>query len=140
MTTQVDNPDMTELEVTAKPSGPAAAAFIAAGIGSLVMGLTATLNEIGGHDKAAGNTGSILAQLNTFLDFAKNYGLGSGVGPMSGKAILSVLAFVISWGVLFFVWRHRDISVRKAFIWTVVLVGVGFALTFPPIFYLIAGE
>ena len=60
---------------TTKPNGPVAAAFLAAGIGSFVMGLFVVLNEIS-------------ADISNFLKFDANYGLGSGVGPLSGKAIL----------------------------------------------------
>jgi hypothetical protein len=108
-----------------KPSGPAAAAIVAAGIASLVLGLMVTLAEFSADAKG-------------FLDFAKNYGLGSGVGPLSGKVIVAVLAFVISWTILFFMWRGKEISVSRAFLATIVLVGLGFALTFPPIFLLFA--
>lgn len=133
MTTQVEPSEMSDLEVSDKPSGPAAAAFIAAGIGSLVMGLLVNVNELSGKIKDA--TGF---DASAFLAFDKNYGLGNGVGALSGKVTITLLAFVISWGVLFFLWRRREISVRKAFIWTLVLVGLGFALTFPPIFLILA--
>ena len=124
MTTQVEPNNASELEASEKPSGPGAAAIIAAGIGSLVMGIMVSLAEYS-------------VDIKNFLDFSKNYGLGSGVGPLSGKVIVAVLAYVISWAILFFVWRRREINVRKAFLWTIVLVGFGFALTFPPIFLLL---
>ncbi|MEP7378259.1 MAG: hypothetical protein ABI725_01715 [Chloroflexota bacterium] len=125
--TAMEMTDQTAMESipATKPSGPAAAAFVAAGIGSLVLGLMVSLAEFSTDGK-------------NFLDFAKNYGLGNGVGPLSGKVIVAVLAYVISWAVLFFMWRGKEISVRKAFLATIVLVGLGFALTFPPIFTLLA--
>jgi hypothetical protein len=134
MTTQVETTDSSDIKVDDKPSGPAAAAFIATGIGSLVMGLMVNVNELSGRIKDA--TGF---DASAFLQFDKNFGLGAGVGPLSGKVIITVLAFAISWVVLFFAWRHREIGIRKTFIWTIVLVGLGFALTFPPIFLLLAG-
>lgn len=119
-----DQNEMGQLAAS-KPSGPAAAAIVAAGIGSLVMGLMVSLAEFS-------------ADAKNFLDFAKNYGLGSGVGPLSGKVIVTVLAYLVSWAVLYFMWRGKEISVSKAFLATIVLVGLGFALTFPPIFTLLA--
>lgn len=107
-----------------KPSGPPAAAIVAAGIGSLVLGLMVSLSEFS-------------VDVKNFLDFSKNYGLGTGVGPLSGKVIVAVLAYAVSWAVLFYMWRGREINVRKAFLATIVLVGLGFALTFPPIFLLL---
>lgn len=123
MTTQMESQDLSEMEVSDKPSGPAAAAIVAAGVGSLVLGLMVTLAEFS-------------PDFGGFLDFAKNYGLGTGVGPLSGKVILGVLAYVISWAVLFMMWRGKEINARKAFLTTLALVGLGFALTFPPIFLL----
>jgi hypothetical protein len=119
--------DLNDMDVfpTTKPSGPAAAAIVAAGIGSLVLGLMVSLAEFSAGAKS-------------FLDFAKNYGLGSGVGPLSGKVIVAVLAYLVSWAILYFMWRGKEISVSKAFLATIVLVGLGFALTFPPIFTLLA--
>lgn len=108
-----------------KPSGPAAAAFIAAGIGSLVLGLFVTLNEMS-------------PDISKFLRFDANFGIGSGVGPLSGKVTLAVLAFFISWVALHLMWRGKEIDFARAFIASLVLVGLGFALTFPPIFGLFA--
>lgn len=104
-----------------KPNGPVAAAFIAAGIGSLVMGLTVVLNEIS-------------TAISGFLRFDANWGIGSGVGPLSGKAILATLAFIVSWVVLHLVLRRREVDFPRALVVALVLVGLGFALTFPPIF------
>jgi hypothetical protein len=116
-----------EPEATAatKPSGPAAAAIVAAGIGALALGLMVTMAELG-------------QSYADLLRFDQNYGLGTGVGPLSGKVIIAVVAFLASWAILGLMWRGREISVPKAFIATLVLVGLGFALTFPPVFVLFA--
>jgi p-aminobenzoyl-glutamate transporter AbgT len=108
---------------------------VAAGIGSLVMGITVNVVEQSVRIKEL-----IGVDFNALFRFDQNFGLGSGVGPLSGKVIVSVLAFLISWAVLFLLWRRRDISVGKAFAATLVLVAIGFALTFPPVFYFLAGE
>jgi hypothetical protein len=104
-----------------KPNGPVAASFLAAGIGSLVLGILVCLNELGGD-------------ISKFLAFDKNFGLGSGVGPLSGKATLAVLAFVISWVVLHFVWRGKEVNFSRVFSLALILVAAGFILTFPPVF------
>jgi len=108
-----------------KPNGPVAAAFVAAGIASLVLGLFVTLNEFS-------------ADISTFLKFDASFGIGSGVGPLSGKVTLAVIAFVVSWITLHLVWRGKELDFGKVFIASLVLVGLGFALTFPPIFKLFA--
>jgi hypothetical protein len=124
---------MNTLQTETKPSGPVAAAFLAAGVASFVMGIgvilgaaSATINDAIGVDFSA------------FLQFDKNFGLGSGVGPLSGKLGLAVIAFVVSW-VVFHLWlRGKEVNFRNFFIASLVLVGLGFALTFPPIFVLFA--
>jgi hypothetical protein len=108
-----------------KPNGPVAAAFVAAGVGALVLGLMVTLAEMS-------------ADFRTFLDFSRNYGLGNGVGPLSGKVAIAVVAYVVSWIVLHILWRQRELPFRTWFVTALVLVAIGFALTFPPIFMLFA--
>ena len=108
-----------------KPNGPAAAVVLAAGIGSFVLGLMVTLAEAS-------------VDIKNFLDFSKNYGLGSGVGPLSGKAILASAAFFLSWVGFGYAWRGKEVNFRTVFISAMVLLALGFALTFPPIFVLFA--
>lgn len=112
---------MTAPQTDTKPNGPVAAAFLAAGVGALVLGIFTVLNEASPDIKA-------------FLEFDKNFGLGSGVGPLSGKIALAVIAYVVSWVILHLALRGKEINFRNAFIVALVLVGLGFALTFPPLF------
>lgn len=108
-----------------KPNGPVAAAFVAAGIGSLVLGIFVVLNEVS-------------KDISAFLKFDANFGIGSGVGPLSGKAILGTLAFVVSWVALHLYARGREVDFGRWFAVALVLVFIGFALTFPPIYQSIA--
>ena len=108
-----------------KPNGPVAASFLAAGIASLILGILVVLNELGGD-------------ISKFLAFDKNFGLGSGVGPLSGKVTITVLAFGISWLVLHVLWRGKEVNFGRIFSVALVLVAAGFILTFPPVFDLFA--
>lgn len=121
---------MTSQELDVKPNGPAAAAFLAAGIGAFVLGLTVVMHEL--FPPAEGQP--------AFWDFASNFGLGSGVGPLSGKVTIGTLAYVISFVSLGFAWRGREVSLRTVLIASGVLLALGFALTFPPIFEVFAAE
>ena len=124
---------MTTMQTDTKPNGPVVAAFLAAGIASLVIGIGVVLNEASAPIKAA-----IGIDFNAFLQFDKNFGFGSGVGPLSGKVGLAIIAFVVSW-VLMHLWlRGKEVNFRSGFVAALVLVGLGFALTFPPIFKLFA--
>ncbi|MEO8502127.1 MAG: hypothetical protein ABI565_14500 [Vicinamibacteria bacterium] len=111
--------------VETKPNGPVAAAFLAAGIGSLTLGLLVVLNELGGS-------------ISDFLKFDKNFGLGSGVGPLSGKVAITVLVYLVSWLILGLAWRGKEVSFNRVFSIALILVALGFLLTFPPVFDLFA--
>jgi hypothetical protein len=98
-----------------KPSGPAAAVLLAAGIGTFVLGLLATLNEAS-------------TDVSDFLRFTDD------VGPLSGKTIIAALAFFAAWAVLGYLWRERDLVWRPVLIATIVLLALGFLGTFPTFF------
>lgn len=121
---------MTIDQIETKPNGPAAAAFLAAGIGAFVLGLNTTLAVA--FPAAEGAT--------PFWDFAKTYGLGQGVGPLSGKVIVAVLAYVISFVGLGLAWRGREINLTPVLWASAILVALGFAGTFPPIFEVFHAE
>lgn len=108
-----------------KPNGPVAAVFLASGIGSFVFGLFVVLNEVS-------------TEINSFLKFDANYGLGSGVGPLSGKAILGIVAFFVSWVVLHLVFRGKEVKFGPFLTISLILVAAGFLLTFPPVFEIFA--
>lgn len=102
-------------------TGAAAAAFIAGGIGSLVLGLMV-----------------IFAEMSTgFADILKWV---APVGPLSGKTSLAVIAWLLSWVVLNKMWKGQDFDLKKAFTISMVLIGLAFLMTFPPFFYLFAAE
>lgn len=116
---------MNTPQTDTKPNGPVAAAFVAAGIAATVLGIFVTLNEFS-------------PAVNGFLKFDANFGLGKGVGPLSGKIGMAVIAYVVSWIVLHLAWRRKEMNFRNVLLASLILVGVGFALTFPPIFKLAA--
>jgi hypothetical protein len=111
-----------------KPNGPVSAAFLAAGVGSFVLGVMVSIAEALG------------ANAGKYLDFSKNYGIGSGVGPLSGKVVVAVLAFLASWAILHVAFRGKELPFGRVFAATLILVGLGFALTFPPIFAVFAAD
>jgi hypothetical protein len=108
-----------------KPNGPVAAAFIAAGAACFTLGLMVVGVDANDSFKSA-------------LDFSKNYGLGSGVGPLSGKIAIATIVYVVTWLGLHLALRRQEVAWRRVMIATGILVGLGFLLTFPPAFELIA--
>jgi hypothetical protein len=126
-------PVMAPEVIATKPNGPVAAGFIASGIGAFFIGLGVVLNEASATIKEA-----IGFDFNAFLKFDANFGLGKGVGPLSGKVTIAVVAFVITWAVLGYLWRSREVPFGRVFAVSLVLIGLGFLLTFPPIFEIFA--
>jgi hypothetical protein len=98
-------------------NGVAAAAILAAGIGSLVLGVFVVLAEVSPVIK---NT------LNLY----------NPAGPLSGKTTYAVLVWLIAWMALHLSWRNKEVNFGKAFFWALVLVTLGFIGTFPPFFEL----
>lgn len=96
-------------------TGPAAAAMIAAGIGALVIGIL--------------TTGSVIFEgLKAALNF------WPPAGSLTGKTAIGVILWLISWAALNASWKDKDYDLRKAFLITLVLLGLGVILTFPPVF------
>lgn len=106
---------------TTKPFGPVAAAFLAAGIGSIVLGLLTTIAEASA----------------TFADKLNWY---NPVGPLSGKTLIAVIVFAASWLVLHFVLRRKEPAQGVVFWVTGLLAVSGFLLTFPKFFDLFASN
>jgi hypothetical protein len=99
--------------------------MLAAGIGCFVLGVLTTVAEASEPFRAS-------------LDFSRHYGLGSGVGPLSGKVTVAAVAYFLSWAVAAYAWRGSEVSLRRGFTVTLVLIAGGLLLTFPPFFELFA--
>ena len=110
-----------QLEDVERPTGPIAAAVLAVGIGAFVLGLLATLNEAS-------------TSVHDFLEFDQD------VGPLSGKTIIAVVAYLGSWAVLHAVWRRQNRPLRPILIAASVLIALGILGTFPTFFEAFASE
>jgi hypothetical protein len=111
----------SQLDDLDRPTGPVAAALLATGIGAFTLGLLTTLSEAstGVHD---------------FLQFDDE------VGPLSGKTIIAVIAYFVSWGVLHGVWRRQSPALRPILIAAGVLIALGALGTFPTFFQAFASD
>jgi hypothetical protein len=98
-------------------TGEAAAALIAGGIGCFVVGLLTTLAAI-----------PALEGLKNALNWY------NPVGPLAGKTGVGIIAFVLAWVIGHYLLRQKEVSLKLYFTITLVLVGFGFLLTFPPVF------
>lgn len=111
------------------PSGVAVAALLAAMLGMLT-----------------------LAVVNVFTTAAKGFnawvhGVGKlwmpgaeGIGPYSGKETLAALAWVVSWVILHFALRKREMEISRWLLVFLVGVGVATTLIWPPVYEYLAGH
>lgn len=103
------------------PNGPGAAALLAAGLGCTVLGLFALLGDA----------------LPAIANFFKFY---NPTGPLSGVTISAIVVWLAAWYVLANMWKTRNVNVALISTVALALLGVGFALTFPPIMDLLQGK
>ncbi len=113
--------ELRETLELAKPNGPVLAALLASGLGSAVLGVFTTVAQ--SH-----------AGFRALMDIDKNLGFAVGVGPLSGKTIYAVAAWLLAWAVAGLVMRGRNYNARPFFIATFVLIGIGLLGTFPLFF------
>jgi hypothetical protein len=97
--------------------GEVAAALIAGGAGSLILGFVVVLAE-------ASST------------FSGQLSIYPPTGSLSGKVALAVVGWLTIWLVLHFRMRNREIPTGKMIRVLFILVAMGLIGTFPPFFYL----
>jgi len=96
-------------------NGEAAAAILAAGIGSAALGFVTAVSEVAGS-------------LRPMLAFYRP------VGPLSGRTLIAVAAWLVSWLLLHNSWKGRQVNFSKIFIWALIFIALGLFGTFPPPF------
>jgi hypothetical protein len=58
-------------------------------------------------------------------------------GGVSGRTTLAVVIWLITWLLLHLRWRHRQVATRRVWTVTLLLVALGIAGTFPPLWGLL---
>lgn len=97
-------------------NGAALAAFLGAGIGAFAVGVMVVLDESGLFAAPA---------------------LYAPAGGLSGRTTFAVLLWVIGWAVLHRRWKGRQVESRRVRAVTMLLIGLGVLLTFPPVWTLL---
>jgi hypothetical protein len=98
----------------ALPTGPAAAALLGTGAGSLFLALLAIA-----ADRIPGLQHAMIFYRPT--------------GPLSGVTTTSIVLWLVLWAVLHFRWRARSPHLRPICIAAFCLFVIGLLLTFPPL-------
>ncbi len=95
--------------------GAVSAAMLSGGIGCLVIGLM--------------TTGAVISEtLKNLLSW------WDPSGPLSGKTSVGVLVWLVVWAVLHQAWKGKATGLKKTMIVSLILIALGFVLTFPPVF------
>lgn len=104
-------------DVVTSPSrnGAAMAAILAAGIGSLAMGVFVLANDAG------------------LFAAPSLYGPAGG---LSGRSTFAVAVWLVAWGTIHVRWRGRSVATGRVFAWTLVLIVAAVIATFPPLWTL----
>lgn len=100
-----------------EPNGGIVAAVVAAGIGCAALGACTVAT----------------AAYPGFADFLTLY---APSGPLTGKAVVATIIYLIAWLNLHARLRERELSLFKAFLLTMTLLGIGLVGTFPPVYQL----
>jgi len=108
-------------KLIAYPTGPAAAAILAAGVGSAALGLLAL---------AADASPSV----NHILTFYRP------TGALSGVTTCAILLWLGVWFGLSRRWHARQIDLKRINLGALVLLVAGILLTFPPFMDLLQGK
>lgn len=95
-------------------NGSAAAAILAAGIGSFALAVLAC-------------AGDKLAAVKNSLIFYKP------TGPLSGVTTTAILIWLLMWGILGWRWRNTTVAVGRVSAVALALLGLSLLLTFPPV-------
>ena len=103
------------------PSGPGAAAILAAGVGALAMGALAFAGD------------AVPAVKSALV-------LWKPSGPLSGVSTAAVLVWGLAWLVLHAIWRRRDVKLGPVNAAAFAMLLAALLLTFPPFMDLLQGK
>jgi multisubunit Na+/H+ antiporter MnhG subunit len=103
-------------DVQQPATGAAAAAVLAAAIGSATLGLFVLLGATGVYSAPA---------------------LYGPAGGLSTRSTLAVVAWLVAWAVLHLRWRGRSVALERVAGWSLALITAGVLATFPPLWALL---
>jgi hypothetical protein len=105
---------MNTSKTPALTNGSGSAAILSAGIGSFALAVLAIAG-----DKSAPIARSLIFYKPT--------------GPLSGVTTAAILVWLFSWGILEWRWRNKSVPAGRINAAGLILLGLSFLLTFPPI-------
>lgn len=110
-------------------SGPAAAAIISAGIGCLTMMVTHHLSE------TSQAVDKIVLAIGSWIPGSHNPDkMWGSIGSYAGKETMLLIGWLLSWIVLYWLWKHKNIKAKTIFLWMFILFVVSTAMSWHPLF------
>ena len=104
------------------------------GIEDRVFGFTAATLLSGGIGITIFGVLTLVSELSS--SFGSSIAFYTPSGPLSGKAVISVVAWLIAYAISALALRGRMLSERTTYVTTSILIAIGFLLTFPPVWKL----
>jgi hypothetical protein len=101
------------------PNGEAAAAFVAAGIGCLTIGVLTVLETIFGF-------------LHTLLQFYPP------AGSITGISTVMVVVWLVTWFILYWLWKSKQVNFTRVVVIVLACILLGVIGIFPPFVHLFA--
>jgi len=108
-------------EPHALPTGPAAAAILAAAAGSFALGVLALAGD-------------------AFPSIARLLNVWNPTGPLSGVTDAAIVIWLAMWAILSRLWSRRDLNMAVINRSALLLFVGGLLLTFPPFMDLLQGK
>jgi hypothetical protein len=112
-----------------KPAGPAAAAFLSGSIGLLAVALSHWAGEASAPIKDA-----LQALGKVWIPGAQ------GIGPYSGKETIGLVVWLVSWAILHYALRRRQVNLNAYGIAVLVILGVATTILWPPALHVLLGK
>lgn len=104
----------TSTTTPARTNGSGAAAILSAGCGAFALAVLAVAGDKSAH-------------------VARGLILYKPTGPLSGVTTAAILIWLFTWGILEWRWRNKTVPAGRIHAAALILLGLSFLLTFPPI-------
>jgi hypothetical protein len=110
-------------------SGPAAAALISGGIGCFTMMVAHHLSDTSKQRE------KILKDLGGWIPGSHNPSkLWGNIGSYAGKETMLLIGWLVSWVILYFLWKDKQIKSKTIFFWIFFLFVAATAMSWHPLF------
>lgn len=110
-------------------SGPAAAALISASFGCFLMMVTHHLSDTSEARE------KIVWAIGSWIPGSHNADpMWGNIGSYSGKETMLLVGWLVSWPILYLIWKNKRVKSRTIFFWLFTLLIAATAMSWHPLF------